>query len=1153
MSIDLQKAIGITPGKRETPSRDPFLLEYANLKLASLGQPIFGTRKDYPVMRLAHPLLRDYQEKNRLLAGYLCPVDARIQSFIDRYLGSLDESEPRPRLPSSTFTADRHGLARMLSLPPDKDHFASDIIDSYRLHQGVLHNPKSDRRTTQGVFHVAEGGLPIPADKLAVPKVTFARMLERALQPPSELMQLPFTASQEEKAELWVSLLLRPVVCPAVPGAISEKRYEVRFFAPGNLVSNLDFVESIFGNAGDPYLGENDAALDVDGWTGHSGCVILAPHLIRCTKKELGLPNIADATERQKRDKMCWEKEDELYNGGGAFKLTTRDASGVVVTIIADNYFGYCKKEVKTQISFSANLYGLTEEEHSGGAIAFPSYDLGEDFILPQSLPDADYTFDDFLKRYGDSVNVTEEGYAVDKTHPDILFVPEDAAFSLQEQSVKWERGGKQCELRLRPGVTYVLPSGYKVEMVRRHSGQRWRLIGITAEGTFCHKPCTVSGGGKSEISKSIGDAMIFGPAIVADYQKDFDFVEEIIDKEYGERFKDESKNRKAGRPLLSPARSLGSVVKLLTPSPEYKPDYNTWLKTIPFYIKELVFIVKRFYKEDWGKDWRSRFNVDLVNGTSGNELKYRNGKLVSQYLRVGYTAEGAWRTFGLRKDFSPAFKLQLEDDITASAVFPVDQVDGLPAESLHPSVKLALNCEYRLFQRPDDAIHRGYDKRTESDMSLPGNFFSNYAPLTREQAQAIVDDTIRFDQYTDPIKELIRDFLAKPNGEYLSLPSHPRIVDGKPTKNPRYLQDRDDLVDPRSFYLGQLGLQLNRKLPLGAPAPMPVNAVLPGRRNNPPEDGIRPLAVFNPLHYLPLPEFFMEVVSSMTGKSPSTTGAGSEGALTKGPFNALPPVVDLNNALVSFLLTGYPPFISAAGYVGPKCRVDHDISLLVPELWCRMRGREQEPAWLIEEEMLEKCEDIEHKGKTIPGSMLGYRITEKFVIRIFGRMFANPAAVFTPEMLRPETQDLDIFADGMDNIMATHHRVAGLYFEDGSIEGAIPPLKALLHIMKDGNYEGKGLEHPDIRALFTRESVIESDWYQERLACRQKLQVARWENALQCLNSFNNEPSRAAEAKMMDIPARIDLAKHAIAAVQAKAYLGKLSGTLGTDPYLHG
>ncbi len=58
--------------------------------------------------------------------------------------------------------------------------------------------------------------------------------------------------------------------------------------------------------------------------------------------------------------------------------------------MIADNYFGYCKKEVKTQISYSANLYGLAEEEHAGGAIAFASYDLGvrfaqEERLLPQN------------------------------------------------------------------------------------------------------------------------------------------------------------------------------------------------------------------------------------------------------------------------------------------------------------------------------------------------------------------------------------------------------------------------------------------------------------------------------------------------------------------------------------------------------------------------------------------------------------------------------------------------------------------------------------------------------------------------------------------------------------------------------------------------
>ena len=184
----------------------------------------------------------------------------------------------------------------------------------------------------------------------------------------SELLRLPFTSAQEKQAECFVSLLLRPIVSPEVPGFMPEKSMEIRFLAPGSLVSNLDFVESIFGNAGNPFLPENDAGLDAEHWTGHTGCVILAPHLIKVTKKDLGLPHIDVATERQRRDRMCWNDERELYNNGVAFKITCRDENGVIVTVIADNYFGYCKKEVKTQISYSANLFGLCEEEHAGGA-----------------------------------------------------------------------------------------------------------------------------------------------------------------------------------------------------------------------------------------------------------------------------------------------------------------------------------------------------------------------------------------------------------------------------------------------------------------------------------------------------------------------------------------------------------------------------------------------------------------------------------------------------------------------------------------------------------------------------------------------------------------------------------------------------------------
>ncbi|MEO7917574.1 MAG: hypothetical protein ABIR16_08005, partial [Dokdonella sp.] len=157
--------------------------------------------------------------------------------------------EGAPRIPARSLVLDRPGLGRTLSLPPDADRFASPFLTSYRIAQGVLHNPKNDRRTTKGVFHVAEGGLPIPLDKQAVPKRAFAFLLAAAFTPPADLLTLPFTAGQERTAHAFVSLLMRPLVCPATDRD-PEKTMEVRFFAPGTLVSNLDFVEMIFGNGG---------------------------------------------------------------------------------------------------------------------------------------------------------------------------------------------------------------------------------------------------------------------------------------------------------------------------------------------------------------------------------------------------------------------------------------------------------------------------------------------------------------------------------------------------------------------------------------------------------------------------------------------------------------------------------------------------------------------------------------------------------------------------------------------------------------------------------------------------------------------------------------------------------------------------------------
>ena len=550
---------------------------------------------------------------------------------------------------------------------------------------------------------------------------------------------------------------------------------------------------------------------------------------------------------------------------------------------------------------------------------------------------------------------------------------------------------------------------------------------------------------------------------------------------------------------------------------------------------------MKRYYRPEWDGNWREHFNVDSINGFLGHELKYNNDKLVSNYLRVGYERDGTWRIYKLRPDFSPAEKVQVEDDITASVVLPRSSLEYLDPEYSNPSVKLVANCEQLLFQRPDDAIHRGVDKQAESDIAGPGVFLSNFEPITLARAHAMVDHVAEFDEYSEPMQRLLEQFVEHPGTEYVVSSSCPRVVNGKLSTNPRYLQPRPDLVNPRDPYVAEIAARLVREIPAGRPAWLPVNAVMAGRRNNPADPAINlpPLAVYNPIHYQELPELFMDFICSLTGKSPATTGFGSEGALTKGPFNALPPVVDLNNALVSSILTGYAGFTTSAGYVGPHYRVDHDVSLLLPEIWCRMRVPERDPAFLIANGYLEKVCDFCLGDRTVQASRLGYRITPEFADHFLGRIFELPGAVFSEEMLRPEKQDLAQFAEGVDAIVEAQARVAGQYFEDGSVAAACPPLEALLHIMAHGEYHGMTAEDEGVRKLFQRDTMLESDWYQQRLRAKQSRDVALWTRHI------------AALADYPDLAIRLEDARRQLDRVSGAAYLEELQGTIGADPSL--
>ena len=1137
------------------------IVQYINLQLASLGQPLFQDKEDDSekfcnpkLQQLTSSFTKGFREKSRLLSKYLSPVDSRIQDYINDYLKDVDFSKDY-LIPNDTLVLNQKGHAREISLPPNGTSFVSENITSHRIKQGILNNPIHDKRTTKGTFHIVEGDLPVPLDKKEVPKIVFAHFLNAAFNPSDELMTLPFTANQQDKAKVIVSLLMRPMVCPEVKGVISKKSMEVRFFAPGSLVSNLDFVESIFGNAGDPNLAHNDAALDTEHWTGHTGCIILAPQLKTLKKKDVGLPHWDNATDRQRNDGMCWKNDDELYNDGGAFKITCRDDRGVVVTLIADNYFGYSKKEIKTQISYSANLFGLVEEEHSGGAIAFPRGVMGD--IVDGAAFSKKYgnlfTFKNVKELLGDRIEIQSGNYAIDKKYPNLIYIPEDAYINTNTNSITWTYNNEEQKLILSPYKTYIHPTGNKFKLEKHKAISLWRIVNTSPEGIFCHKPCTVSGGGKSEISKSMLNAITYSAFNIIDIDEDFKKADEVIEYDYSKRWKNYDPTLPPSRSFLDKSRTLGSAVKLLTPSPKNSDEFNAFVSSIPVHIRSLVLFVKRLYRQDHESlNWKDCMSVEIVNGQNGTGLKYFNTDVVGSYVRIGFNQEGRWLLNKLRSDFAASQKIQLEDDISASITLPRNQFKSLNPEFKNKSLKVVANCESHLFQRPDEAIVRGYDEGAERDLVSDNVFLTNYELLTKKDAIEIYEDTINFDKYTQPVKDLIISIVNSPNKEeYFSLPSHTRIVDGEPTKNPRYLERNIFIDETEDSYLGDIGVRLYRKIKSEDPVINVVNAVLPGRRNNPvdKEAGIRPLAVYNPIHYQETPELFMDFICSLTGKSPSTTGAGSEGALTKGPFNMLTPTTDLNNALLSHILTESNAFSTAAGYVGAENKVDHDISLLIPEIWARLEAEDRDPKALIANGSLEKLEDFEHDGKKVLASRLGYRITSNFSLRCLNRLFDEPNAVFNEKMLKPELQGLEDFVDGINNIVEAQQKVGLRYFEDGSIDAAIPPLKILLHIMAYGHYEGKEISDPALRTYFERDSILNSDWYKERLIIKQQKDVAFYNKQINYLESFISNLNNADIVLELDLERKLKNVKELRNQANSKNYLDSLVGTIGADP----
>ena len=101
---------------------------------------------------------------------------------------------------------------------------------------------------------------------------------------------------------------------------------------------------------------------------------------------------------------------------------------------------------------------------------------------------------------------------------------------------------------------------------------------------------------------------------------------------------------------------------------------------------------------------------------------------------------------------------------------------------------------------------------------------------------------------------------------------------------------------------------------------------------------------------------------------------------------------------------------------------------------------------------------------------------------------------------------------------------------------------------MAYGEFEGMTSESPEIRDLFDREKIIESDWYQKRLDAAKHVRRSLWQRHVEYLDRFTKKPLYEGELGRLDVHEKLQRAKDHLASL---ANDRDTTGTIGTDPAL--
>jgi hypothetical protein len=93
-------------------------------------------------------------------------------------------------------------------------------------------------------------------------------------------------------------------------------------------------------------------------------------------------------------------------------------------------------------------------------------------------------------------------------------------------------------------------------------------------------------------------------------------------------------------------------------------------------------------------------------------------------------------------------------------------------------------------------------------------------------------------------------------------------------------------------------------------------------------------------------------------------------------------------------------------------------------------------------------------------------------------------------------------------------------------------------------------LNHADIRSLFTRENLLASDWYEERLKAQQERDAALYQKFVRYISEVRHREGNAWVDEELKLGERLEKARRRLAEIESPTYRARLRGTIGADPF---